>query len=110
MKWAPIGASITPSTCMRGYAGCGPALPSRSHRWRFRRQKGLCPGEQIIEVQIGSEELAVSFLIGSIHVQQDGIHLERRDGDEFLTVVVGRVTVRRSGFSSMAEPNPARVG
>ena len=78
------------------------------------RHVGLRAGhrEQIVEVEVGAEELTVAFLVGTVHVEQHDIHVEGGDGDEFLTVAIGRRDGAKFGVLAQhgrAEAGPSRI-
>ena len=76
---------------------------------RLRRGRSQ---QQVVEVEVGPEELAVAAGVAAVEVHERGVELERRRGDERLAVVVGRDRPCAAGRSSIkrSEPSPTRVG
>ena len=97
MKWAPLGASITPSTIERLIASVwnepsveqlvGGHDPLARHEAPARRAGAE---EQVVEVQVGPEELGVAPLVGAVEVHERGVEAEGGDGEQLLAVVVRR--------------------
>ena len=78
------------------------------------RHVGLCAGhgEQIVEVEVRAKELAVALFIGTVHVEDHGVHIERGNGDEFFTVAIGGGDGAEFGVLAQhgrAEAGPGRV-
>jgi hypothetical protein len=51
---------------------------------------GAAHGEDVVEEQIGAEELSVASNVGPVHVDQRDIEVEGRHRDELFAVFVGR--------------------
>ena len=50
--------------------------------------------EEVVEVEVGPEELAVAAGVGAVHVDERHVELERGHRDQLLAVVVGRAHQR----------------
>ena len=117
MKCAPFGASTTPSVISRLMRSVwtGPFAASSSvgticSTLMNALRRGHA--EQVVEVGVDVEVLAVAARVAAVHVDERDVEVERRRGDQLLAVVVGRDAPcgSRAGGRRRPSRGPTRVG